>query len=59
MKLLKYIPLVMGAAFLSSCALDDSSGSSNASSGSVAAYQAYNRPASLPSNPSAVTVKVS
>lgn len=46
--------VALGAGFLSSCNLPTSSGS-----GSVAAYQAYDRPTKKPSNPSAVRVKVS
>jgi len=42
---------------MASCAIDDSSSAGRP--GSVAAYQAYDRPASLPTNPSAVKVKVS
>jgi hypothetical protein len=52
-------PLILAAAlasaaFLSSCGNMPSSGGS-----SLAAYHAYDRPAKLPSNPSAVRVKVS
>ena len=45
---------VLAAGALSSCSTTRSSGS-----GSLASYQAYDRPAKKPSNPSAVTVKVS
>lgn len=49
--------ILLTAAFVSSCALSPTTGSSGGSS--LTAYRAYDRPATLPSNPSNVRVKVS
>ncbi len=53
-----YSLLICLTAFLGSCALDSTSNSKDPSA-LLAQYRAYDRPATLPSNPSAVKVKVS
>jgi len=54
-----YSLLICLTAFLGSCALDSTSNNSTDPSALLAQYRAYDRPATLPTNPSAVKVKVS
>ena len=52
-----FITLIIATVFLSSCAIHRNA--SPSSGASLQEYRSYDRPASLPSNPSAVRVKVS